>query len=820
MTQDNKKSPVLRSSNQQHQASEMPLEGMEQALEEALLTEDYTRVLEILDSLPRWTRKQPELMSLRATALLAQGDSNEALQILRDIERKNPRFLPIYPMLAMCYFDLNWHAHALQAAQHAFSDHDLDEMDRTSLEDIIKETTEVIQSFATELGLSFETMQRACILNERAQMAMNESKLNDAEYFSREALKIAPNWNAAHNNRAQCLYFSGKAAEAIAVLEAVLVRDAGNAFALSCLVKDHFGLNQPEQAQNYANRLSELSENFPADSMEIEYAISALALVEDTPALWKIAQRFRKAPSDTLLSRSWYSLAVAAVRMGKWKEALKLIEKVEEENLPAEETLRAELKACANRRQPRLDWMPPSYPGAELLLSEKAVVEWDALLEDLSEPLSLSQRHKVEGFFQRNPFVMAAIKRLLWDETAHQASLQSLTLINTPEANAEILRFALSQTGSRDVRVNALLALIRDGHYSGPKIVKIWDDDLEEWKDIELNTQRIGDIKVNAQPKTIALINKAIHNKNLKEAISLLRKAVEMEPTSPTAIFNLGVKLVQNGETEEGEALIYHSVEVDPDYSYGHASIALSEVGQGHEQEALDHLGFVTRAEVISPETAVVANLAWCDLAIRKHDLKSARQRLDMAAQISPNNNLVKEYEKIIKEAEEFEEKYHFLIEFQQDSAKRSHKKLLGAPLAAEMGLHACLEMNSKDMLVGSAHLLRISTSGKKGELTSRLADYLLEEEFLQRSLENNLVEKERSALQWVMEAGGVRPWKEFIHKYGDDMEESTSWDFHEPESIPGRLRRSALFYSGMLDDQQVAFIPADVRPLLKKLLK
>ena len=119
----------------------------------------------------------------------------------------------------------------------------------------------------------------------------------------------------------------------------------------------------------------------------------------------------------------------------------------------------------------------------------------------------------------------------------------------------------------------------------------MWFDDLEEWREVELNTQRIGEIEGNIQPKTLALVEKAQKTKNPQESIALLRKAVEMEPTSPIAVFNLGVMLAQNGEIEEGEALIYRSVEVDPNYTFGHASIALSEAGKGHEHEALESSG-------------------------------------------------------------------------------------------------------------------------------------------------------------------------------------------------------------------------------------
>jgi hypothetical protein len=259
---------------------------------------------------------------------------------------------------------------------------------------------------------------------------------------------------------------------------------------------------------------------------------------------------------------------------------------------------------------------------------------------------------------------------------------------------------------------------------------------------------------------------------------------------------------------------------VDPNYTYGHASIALVEAGKNHEREALDHLDVVTHAEVIAPETSVVANLAWANLAIQKHDLEAARQHLDMAAEIDPEHRLLEQYEKMYKDAEDLNEKFGFLFEYQRKSTERAHQKLLKTPLTAEMGLRDCLNAYTKDMLVGSAHFLRTTSSGKKGELADWLAESLLDEEFLQETLNEDLEEKEREALKWMLETDGVRPWDEFVRKFGDDLKESPYWYYNEPESIPGRLKVSGLLFTGMLDSKQVAFIPTDMRPLLRKLLK
>lgn len=814
-------SPSQQPSNAPKEPTHRPASEIEHALNVALESGDDNAALEVLNSAPSWMKRQPEFMMIRATVLLSLGDDQEALRLMLEIKRKHPRFTALNLPLAMLYMDQELYAHALQASKLAISDRELTDEDRDSLEDLIEEAVSVIRLNASELGLTFETMQRACIFHEQALMALDENKLSEAENFFKEATKIIPQWNSPRNNRALVLYYLGKTKDAIAVLEEVLARDAEDAFAMKTLVTFHIGLDQPELAQDYASRLVAMSKKFPADSMEIEYVIMALALLEDTTTLWKIAKRYLNAPTDHLFGRSWQCLSVAAIRSGMWKDALKLIKKVDEAELsPAGKKYLDELEAIADQHQPHLPWMPPGYPGADLFLHSKVMAEWDALSQDFSKPLTHSQKRKLDSFFQKYPFMVVAIKRLLWEENSHPFALQTLGQMGTPEADGEILRFALSQTGNQEARISAIMQLIQTGRYTGPKVVKIWNEDINEWHDVELNTQRIGDIEPNAQPKTLALIEKATKSKNPQEAVALLQKAIELEPTCPIAVFNLGVLLTQSGKTVEGEALIHRSVEIDPNYTFGHASIALSEAKLGHEQVALDHLEVVTRAEFIAPETAVLANLAWVSLAIHKHNLKSARQHFDLAAKIDPEHRLLERYEKILKEAEEIDKMYGFIFELRRKSNLRSHQKLLKTPLTAEMGLRACLEMNTKEMLVGSARFLRTSASGKKGEIVSRLTELLLDIEFLQQTLDENLEEKEREALQWMLETNGVRPWKEFVRKYGDDMEESTLWAYQEPESIPGRLRMSGLFYSGVLNGQKVAFIPADARLQLRKLLK
>jgi hypothetical protein len=123
-------------------------------------------------------------------------------------------------------------------------------------------------------------------------------------------------------------------------------------------------------------------------------------------------------------------------------------------------------------------------------------------------------------------------------------------------------------------------------------------------------------------------------------------------------------------------------------------------------------------------------------------------------------------------------------------------------------------------MLAGVAQFLGSTAGGKKEQRISQLAEALRDVQFLRRVVEEYLKEDERMALRWLLEMEGIRPWKEFTRKYGDGKNELTAWNFHQPESVPGRLRVAGLFFTGTLDGEQVALIPADLRAILRDLLQ
>jgi len=360
--------------------------------------------------------------------------------------------------------------------------------------------------------------------------------------------------------------------------------------------------------------------------------------------------------------------------------------------------------------------------------------------------------------------------------------------------------------------------LIDAGRYSPDEPVKFWDANKEEWIDAQLFSQRIEDVGYNVKPETADLIERSRLTEDPQEAISLLRRAVKGDPTCAMALHNLGVILIQSGEEEEGEMLMRRSVEVDPTYTFGFANLGLIEAQNGNKELALDYLMKVNQAKVIAPNTSAISNLAYMLIAIQDKDIEKARLHFDTASEVDPDNPILDHYEERLNLFESLGGAFNFFSDYQRQSANRFHRKALNTPLTQQADLKTCLSKQTNDTLSAICRFWRTKEYGKKQEMVARLAARILDVEIWDEIFKA-LEESEREALEWILDGGGWRSWTEFTNKFGDDMDESPYWRYHDPESIPGRLKRAGLLFAGKLGGQEVAFIPADLRPLLKKVL-
>ncbi|MBN2385588.1 MAG: tetratricopeptide repeat protein [Anaerolineales bacterium] len=792
---------------------------MIEKIQELLKAGQTEQALRQLALVPKWIKNSPSHTLLRATALMQSGDMDASGEILRDLERKNPNFIPLYLPLANWYMSREWPAHAMRAVKKVLGSSSPDASFVESAETLADNAQAAIQFLADLVDISFSMAEQAEWHNEQAQLALLDDNFVEVEHQARQALQIAPHWTSPRNNLAQVLYMLGKCSEAIAEAEAVLAADPANVHGLENLTIFHVGLGNLEKGQGYAIRLFDLAKAADQESLANDLAVIALAVVEDNGRLWELAQRYLHWRVDALDSTCWHCLAVATSRLGKFKEAGKFLKRAESRNENAAlEELRDDISAAAKNGKEELSWLP-IYPVHNLFFPKHLMGDWLEIVKKINgDKPSPGHQRQIDAFFSKHPYTLQAFKRFLWTKEGCQAGASALILANRPELDAEVLRFALSNCGDNHSRMDAIMMLSKAGRYSPDGPVHFWNADKNEWNDVLLFAQQIGEVEYQIEPDTAALIARGRQTKSPEKAIALLRRAVESDPTCAMALHNLGTLLLQNGQQEEGEKWVRQAVEVDPTYTFGFANLAFLEAQRENEEAALDFLMQVNSAKVISPATSVIANLAYMLLAVQKRDIEQARRHFDLAQEIDPGHPLLKKYEEWLDDVGLFSGGFSFLVDYQKQSANRFHRKMLNVRLAIDTTLEACLAAMTTDTLGAVCQFWKTIGYGKKQEKVARLAGRILDADIF-KGIVSDLDDEERSALRWVLDGGGFRPWGDFTQRFGDDIDESPHWQWHEPESLPGRLKRTGLLHVGALHGSPVAFIPADIREQLAGIL-
>jgi tetratricopeptide (TPR) repeat protein len=280
----------------------------------------------------------------------------------------------------------------------------------------------------------------------------------------------------------------------------------------------------------------------------------------------------------------------------------------------------------------------------------------------------------------------------------------------------------------------------------------------------------------------------------------------------------LGILLIQMGQTEEGKKLAKHAIEVDPDYMFAYANLALMEAQAEtpNVELALEYLGKVSKAHVITSQTAFIMHFALMMLAFERDDFESARKEYELAFDLRPDDPILEGWDTRLKFGEIFSGGW--LANWQEESRQRAHNKAIRTKLENDSSVLITLNSLNRDVLGTVARVWGLTSYGKKAELINKIVERMQDTAAVQY-VWGTLNDAEQNALRWVLENDGIRDWKDFTEKYGDDARESPDWNYHEPKTIIGRLRQSGFLALGTLNNEQVVFMPLEARSLLKSLL-
>lgn len=794
--------------------------------------EQPEKALEVLEKVPAHYQRRAEFLFARGYTHQLLGNQFTAIEDFENVLRRAPRYLPTYLGLAISYTNLELMRHAWLYAEKYLKKRPGDPGSEGVAEEILAEAKADIADQANQARIPFKQLEQAALPYERAQRFLAVGKFKQAKKELNTVVRLTPKWAPPRNDRSLVQFLLGRAEEAITEAETVLnTIDADDIDALGNLILFHHSLWQKEKAAQYVERLQGLTLSSQYDEINLAKAIEALGLWEDDETLWRLAKDMLDIPTDALPGNSWYVLGAAAANTGHLSEAERLLKRSKKEGAISQEWVEEGLREVKKAKRRQKPVVGPSLTG-RFPYTHFSQIWPAALMNDLFEQLNNIKDpslvdSRVKRHVRRYPFVLLALRLILWnekDEILRELALDALVDHGNPKACAEIMQFATSQYGSDNQRMQALVKLRKSGYIEPSKNIRFWSAQEGEWSEISVFTSVLEEPDFSHyHPRALELVDKSNHvldeepenEENQERVTRYLEQAIEIDPNCAIAIHNLGVHYLNRGREEDGQNLIRQSIEVEPDYLYGYTSLADIELEQGNLETCGEYLGRVLSSPSIAPNVMERTLEIQIQLSIEEEDLESARKHMKMLKKFNPENPQLVNWESMLRILDGISG----LGDRWAKNVHRYRERQLKKPISADENLVACLNRITRESLVGALRSWGLSTAGRKAEVMARLVVVMCDPERLSRYVDQELGQNEKEALAWVLEGEGIRSWKEFIERYGDDFDESPYWQYHDPETIPGLLRMKGLLAVGTLDECRVALIPADLRPLLKQIL-
>lgn len=792
------------------------------------------QALEILESAPPRLKTNPDFLYLRGSTYFTAGDLFSALDDLETTLRFKPDYFIAYGNLALTYASIDFPRHAWRAAERFlryFSQ--LEEDDKDIYQKIIHLSKAYYHELANDLKISFEKIQEAAIYHERAQIYLNKGDYSATAREAKQALRLVPHWSSPRNNLSLALYYEGKVQEAIREGMANLQTYPDDIHALSNLTTYHYMLLEGEKATPYVERLIEIVRSSPPYSTnETNFIkiITALAYAEADQVLSELATQMIKLPFDELESSIWRFLGVAAANYGQLDIAERLIKraiKMGSDYPELEENALEVIKKA--RKNPKHQIVTPS--GANRIpyfhyneLWTKAAFDYLFSTTTKNKP-DTDIYPDLKRVILRYPYLVGLSKYILYYEDQdepRQIAIDILAASEIPGAILTLKEFASSQVGSDKSRMNAIAALQKVGEIKKDETILFWSQKIGNWKHIrQFKTKIVAPPQLVGKPEALELVDqsKIALNSSAKTAkeksIQYLKKAIEIDPQCAVALHNLGVLYIQSERREEGEQLIRKAVEVDPNYLFGKVTLASVELYNNNTEVCKNIItSIITSPEI--PENVMMNALGvQIQLALLENEPAMAENLLETLKSYHPDAAMLEDLENMVLLASIPSKMHKRWLE----NTRRYHQRQLNQPINANEGLAACLDRLSRESLSATLEAWRLPTQGRKKEVIDKLSHAITNRKYLELILTQNLEEKDRAALKWLIEGDGARPWKEFTSRFGDDIEDSPYWRYNKPKTIAGRLRLLGLVAVGRMEKSPVAMIPLELRPLLLEFL-
>ena len=802
---------------------------LEQIIEQVTTLREAGRLSEALSVLlnaPERLRRRPELLIMRGMLHMEMGDNDQAMKVLEEATQVAPRLPAPFFLLGLIYSERGWVGHALRMLRNA---QEIGLAAEESLSQVASETEYLIASAeasiredAEALGVSFNRMEEALHETERAERFAGEGEYRQSARYYHRAAELLPEWTAPRNAEAFFLFQDGSENEAIRICESILEKEPNDVQALGNLVLFHVTREEMDRAQAYADRIRALPLKGPGD---LEQAIMAFGLLNEDETLIALHTAHRRHLRD-LGMPALLTLGSAAANRGDAKLARRLWRRAQEISLVEEIT--APYLDALERGAPG-PGIATRYPTTNLpwLFPIHRLQQFLDIMQQLDDAEATADTHrlrkKVKEFVDRNPRLFRAAVRLLWEHPTPALGLDMLFTIGDPAAVAEIERFAFSQAGPLDLRVRAAEMLVDLGALDSTRPVSLWDEEVGEWRRVRPRWNIVSASEPpSLSPELRSLVDaglEAIHQQQWDLAAEKFQAALALDPNLTIAHHNLAFVLDRQEDMTTAVAHLKRALEIDPDYVFARCTLALHYFSEDPKDipAAQALLEPILEKPALTEQEMIYYHRALAELAMARERYSEAREYLDIALQLDPDNKAVQAQEEKLWHLEMLHSPRWAEMRERQRQHREADYRL---PIHHEATLMECLSRLSREALLVTARTTPIPRPYKmrKAELIQAIAAHLVQPAVL-GPIVAGLSETERQALRDVLEAGGTLPWEKFTDRYDNDLNESRYWAWYPPETTMGRLRMFGLLSVGTANEQFVVLLPIEMRRLLPPLL-
>ena len=604
----------------------------------------------------------------------------------------------------------------------------------------------------------------------------------------RDAIRLEPKEPPFYNDLALAQFLAGEIEDAARTCEQVL-RDVApdNVFSLASLVHYYLVLGRGEDAIAMSDRLRKHS---PHEETGLVKKCEALARMRDHGAVLEAAEagleRFPKAGGVAFFA------GAAAANLGDRDRARRHLRRARRDEIHGDRAREYErlLEKGGAPRTIEGDW---PYLESSEWVSERLI-----------------ERIKGDETARRYPGLVDALVAFINDETERAGlSIELLGIIGTPRA-AEVLRkIAFGTFGPDGIRTQALMALQQTGAIDEQGSHRVWQDG--QWREIVLTsfevTEEAGSPFPAEHDKALKRMLAALRSRKWKRALRIGEGLRSKAPDSPMIHHNLAIARQMLGRVDEAESLLRRAIDLDPTYIFAPASLILLLLERERVDEAEKVLQGVRVPPKVHPHAYAHYLGATAELALARGKTDLLESTLDVLEDLAIEADILGESATGV--ARHAARSFALLVDRQHRRREAERTR----PLPAEPSLQECLDPYPAVQLRLMTKALDLpgATMMSKEIFRDAIIDALRRPEVVSAAV-RSLPRDARSGLADVIAAGGSMPLEEFRRRHGTDGDDFPVWHRRLSGSPLSSLKSLGLLAEGAIGGEPSVVIPAEVR--------